>query len=145
MTTSDNDYRDWMPAELGSDERAALRRRTAAADPNGCPDCGRDIDRLGGNPDCPTCAAEPAQLDWCSVHRRQACTLCDECGHDGRLHAYVVGTGVAHTCWSQDLCVVCRTPTANDRERALSVREAWSALSDLVESAERAAGWDPRP
>ena len=26
---------------------------------NGCPSCGRDIDRLGGNPDCPVCAAEP--------------------------------------------------------------------------------------
>jgi hypothetical protein len=26
---------------------------------DGCPDCGQDIDRLGGNPDCETCAAEP--------------------------------------------------------------------------------------
>lgn len=27
---------------------------------NACPECDRDIDRLGGNPDCETCAAEPS-------------------------------------------------------------------------------------
>lgn len=27
---------------------------------DGCPDCGQDIDRLGGNLECETCAAEPA-------------------------------------------------------------------------------------
>lgn len=27
--------------------------------PSGCPECGRDIDQLGGNPECPVCAAEP--------------------------------------------------------------------------------------
>ena len=26
---------------------------------DGCPECHRNIDRLGGNPDCPICAAEP--------------------------------------------------------------------------------------
>lgn len=29
-------------------------------DDDGCPDCGQDIRHFGGNPDCPTCAAEPA-------------------------------------------------------------------------------------
>lgn len=27
---------------------------------DGCPACGRDLERLGGNPDCEVCAAEPA-------------------------------------------------------------------------------------
>lgn len=30
---------------------------------DGCPACGRDIDKLGGNPDCSTCAAEPRAPD----------------------------------------------------------------------------------
>jgi len=38
---------------------ATLLALCEAWDPNGCPTCGRDIDRLGGNPECQDCAAEP--------------------------------------------------------------------------------------
>lgn len=30
---------------------------------DGCPDCGRNFDQLGGNRECPTCAAEPTRAD----------------------------------------------------------------------------------
>ena len=42
---------------LGLDPDPRDASPDAAAD--GCPVCGRDIDRQGGNPDCPICAAEP--------------------------------------------------------------------------------------
>jgi len=43
---------------------------------DGCPACGRDIDRLGGNPDCPTCAAEPAADEHVGQHDLEACAGC---------------------------------------------------------------------
>lgn len=37
-----------------------LLARCLEWDPNGCPTCGQDIDRLGGNAECQVCAGEPA-------------------------------------------------------------------------------------
>ncbi len=48
-------------------ETEALRQSAGVPEPerspDGCVVCGRDIDRLGGNPDCETCAAEPSEMD----------------------------------------------------------------------------------
>jgi len=86
--------------------------------PAGCPDCGRDIDLLGGNPDCPTCAAEPAA----DGTPPQALTevlgldLCDECGHPGSFHLEAdslpegpdrAAAYLAATCWAQSICQAC--------------------------------------
>jgi hypothetical protein len=78
-------------------------------DPNGCPACGRDIDALGGNPDCEVCAAEPA------VDPLDEYAYCDECHHSGRRHvnahdldepakAFAFANA---TCWAENICDAC--------------------------------------
>jgi hypothetical protein len=47
----------------------AYARHYAGRHAVGCPSCGRDIDRLGGNPDCETCAAEPSLAELPEVLR----------------------------------------------------------------------------
>ena len=86
----------------------------AVVDPNGCPVCGRDIDRLGGNPDCSTCAAEPAQRDWLYPRGdRPACLDCDRpvylagvCGHHYQLQE------------ERDRCYICGDRLAGDLAEA---------------------------
>lgn len=48
--------------EWDDSERALAAQRAREAGPaeDGCPACGQDLDRFGGNPECPACAAEPA-------------------------------------------------------------------------------------
>lgn len=62
----------------------------------------------------------PGDHDWtdlgtdnyCNLHHRHDCTLCDECGHDGGLHINAWADnlpaifGVA-TCWAENLCLAC--------------------------------------
>ncbi len=83
-------------------------------DPNGCPACGQDIDRLGGNEDCETCAAEPSTATLAVIDEGDPSTWpCDECGHvaphpsandDANLWPFV-------TCWAELVCQTCHERT----------------------------------
>lgn len=66
MTTAEGELQPWVLSEhhvrdlVDHGKGAAVLARCQAWVPSGCPSCGRDIDKLGGNPECQSCAAEPA-------------------------------------------------------------------------------------
>jgi hypothetical protein len=54
-------------------------------------------------------------MDYCDLHKRADCTLCDECGHDAAAHlnAHDLTGDVARlvfdsaTCWAENVCETC--------------------------------------
>ena len=61
-------------------------------------------------------------MNYCSLHERQDCTLCDECNHDTKAHlnghdqdpalaAYIFANA---TCWAENICLECN-PTLQPR------------------------------
>lgn len=66
LHTAEGELQPWVLSEpevrdlIEHGKGAALLRLCLAWDPEGCPACGRSIDRLGGNPECQECAGEPA-------------------------------------------------------------------------------------
>lgn len=49
--------------------------------------------------------------NYCSLHNRIDCTLCDECGHEAALHTSLHDQPGADwataTCWAEFVCSAC--------------------------------------
>lgn len=50
-------------------------------------------------------------MSYCSLHRRNDCTLCDECNHEDdkhtNLHDVENPDWSTATCWSESVCSDC--------------------------------------
>lgn len=61
-------------------------------------------------------------IDFCNLHQRIACTLCDECGHEQaeHLNGHAEQPAVAEfifanaTCWAENICKACDPELHND-------------------------------
>jgi hypothetical protein len=53
-----------------------------------CPECGQDLD-LGGNEDCPVCAAEPVPGHE-EERREELLAICDDCHRTDGTHDLTV-------------------------------------------------------